>query len=129
MTHNPPLGPRALASYRRLRVEIEALRGVLDYRKPSGAMGDATIASPDSVLHRANKLFCRHADLPWFPRLDATTLSQADFAILVARLAAALRQFEALHADQLAPWPEDDDDDFDDTARRPVADDLPSPHI
>jgi|GEM_PF-1037749 hypothetical protein len=124
----PPLGPRALASYQRLRLEIDALKNVLDQRKPSGNMGLPTVRALESVRHRANKLFCRHADLPWFPWLTEPTLSQADFVILVARLAAGLRQFEALHADQLAPWP-DDDDDFDDAPAPRRDDGLPSPHL
>ena len=104
MTQSPPLGPRALASYRRLRIEVDALRGVLDYRKPSGVMNDPTINTLESVRHRANKLFCRHAELPWFPRISEPVLSLADFTILVARLASALRRFEALHDAQLNPW-------------------------
>lgn len=67
MTIYPPLGPRALASYQRLRIEIDALKSVLNHRKPSGAMGDPTVRALESVRHRANKLFCRHADLPGFP--------------------------------------------------------------
>jgi hypothetical protein len=110
MTQTPPLGPRALASYRRLRIEMDVLRSVLDFRKPSGAMNAPTIAALESVHHRANKLFCRHAELPWFPRISEPVLSQADFTILVARLAGALRRFEALHDAQLHPWRHRDDD-------------------
>lgn len=127
MTQTPPLGPRALASYRRLRTEIDVLKSVLDFRKPSGTMSDPTIRALESVRHRANKLFCRHAELPWFPRLSEPVLSQADFTILVARLFGALRRFEVLHDAQLNPWrhrgynPDDeldrlDDDDPDDDA-------------
>jgi hypothetical protein len=115
MTQPPPLGPRALASYRRLRTEIHALKGVLDYRKPSGVINEPTINALESVRHRANKLFCRHAELPWFPRISEPVLSQADFAILVARLAAALRQFETLHDAQFNPWRQRDDE-WDDEA-------------
>jgi hypothetical protein len=115
MTQAPPLGPRALASYRRLRTEIDALKGVLDYRKPSGAMNGPTINALESVRYRANKLFCRHAELPWFPLLSEPVLSQADFTILVARLAGALRRFETLHDAQLNPW-RHRDDDLDDEA-------------
>jgi hypothetical protein len=115
MTQAPPLGPRALASYRRLRTEIDALKGVLDYRKPSGAMNGPTINALESVRYRANKLFCRHAELPWFPRLSEPVLSQADFTILVARLVGALRRFETLHDAQLNPW-RHRDDDLDDEA-------------
>ncbi|MFC3703396.1 hypothetical protein ACFOOL_01345 [Devosia honganensis] len=124
MTTIPPLGPRALASYRRLRVEVDALKDALDFRKPSGTMNDPTIRALETVRHRANKLFCRHADLPWFPWIADSTLSPADFTVLVFRLAAALRHFEALHADQLDPWT-DDGDDFDDAPSPPGNVELP----
>jgi hypothetical protein len=110
MTQTPPLGPRALASYRRLRTEIDVLKSVLDFRKPTGTMSDPTIRALESVRHRANKLFCRHAELPWFPLLSEPVLSQADFTILVARLAGALHQFETLHDAQLNPRRHRDDD-------------------
>lgn len=114
-----PLGPRALDSYRRLQLEVETLGSIINFRKPSGAMGEDTIRGLNSIHQRINKLFCRHASLPRFPGLTQTTLSQADFTLLVARLSDSLRQYQALHADQLADW--DDDVDFDDG--------LPSPHI
>lgn len=119
MSIPPPLGPRALDSYQRLHLEVEALRSTITLRKPSGTMGEDTIRGLNSIHQRINKLFCRHASLPRFPGLTQTMLSQADFALLVARLSDSLRQYQALHADQLADW--DDDDDF--------GDGLPSPHI
>lgn len=124
MTRTPPLGPRALASYRRLQVEIDALKEIINFRKPSGAIGAPTIKALDSVRHRANKLFCRHAELPWFPWLTEPVLSQADFTIIVTRLAAALRRFESLHDAQLNPW-RHEDDDFDDDLDLPDDEGLP----
>lgn len=128
MNLHPPLSPRALARYWRLRVEVDAFASALEDRKPSGALGHPTIEALESVCRRANALFCRHADLPHFAALTAPALNQADFIVLVARLGAALRRFEALHADQLGPWP-DEDDDPGDNRFPPRSDGLPSPHI
>jgi hypothetical protein len=119
MSIPPPLGRRAIISYRRLHLEIDALRSIINFRKPPGAMGEDAIKGLNSIHQRINKLFCRHASLPHFQDLTQTTLSQADFILFVVRLSDSLRQFEEFHADQLADW--DDCDDFDD--------DLPSPHI
>lgn len=126
----PPLGPRALASHRRLVIEIAAMKSMLDYRKPGGTLTTPSVDAISSVTLRANKLFCRHAELPWFPRLDpATPLTQADFALQVGRLAGALRHFEEIHATQLDPWLAEEAGDGSEMPARRDDDGFPSPHL
>jgi hypothetical protein len=119
----PPLGPRSIVSYRRLETEMKALMAVLHGPRLTGPVSGATLSALENVRYRANKLCCRHADLPWFPRLDTEApMGQADFSVLVHRLAAATRRFGEIHADQLADdswddWDDSGDDDEDGAAR------------
>lgn len=119
MKSRPPLGPRALASYRRLRLETDALISAVEHRKPTGPVGQPTLETFETIRYRANKLFCRYADLPWFPWVSGDTpITQADFVILATRLAAALKRLETIHADQLGfeDWDGDHVDDADEDA-------------
>ncbi|MEQ9634507.1 MAG: hypothetical protein RLW68_00330 [Devosia marina] len=114
MSPTPPLGPRALASYRRLEIEVTALKTALHSSRLTGPVTAPTVDALEAVRRRANKLFCRHAELPFFPPLAYSgPLSQTDLAVHVHRLAAAARQFGEYHADQLG---EEDWDAVDDPA-------------
>lgn len=95
----PHLGTRGIASYNQLNRDLAAFNYVLRVARPSGACNAHTLFTLNGLFIRANRLFRRHADLPHFVpvSLDAT-MSQADLAILVARLTAACLAFEERYA-------------------------------
>lgn len=113
MTTPPLLGPRALASFRRLELELGAMQRAMAHHRLSGALSPTTITVLDQLRRRANGLFGREPSLPWFPMLAQTdAISHADLTLMLARLSAAIEEFRALHADQIGTHPDGFDDDI-----------------
>lgn len=95
----PRLSQRAVTSYNRLGKEVAALNYALRIAKPAGVAGEITLGNLNSVMNRANQLFRRHRDLPYFIPVNIDKpMSQLDLTILVARLSAACTHFEQRYA-------------------------------
>ncbi|MGV8831922.1 MAG: hypothetical protein ACOH2N_08110 [Devosia sp.] len=95
----PSLGDRGIASYNRLGQELAAFNHALRVARPNGAFTAVTLFTFNGLVNRANRLFCRHADLPHFYLLSLdATLSHADLAVQLARLTAACLAFEQRYA-------------------------------
>jgi hypothetical protein len=95
----PPLGPRGITRYNQLNRDVAAFNYVLRGSKSAGACNAHTLFTLNGLLRSANLLFRRHRDLPYFFQVDIDVpLSQADLAIIVARLTAACLAFEARYA-------------------------------
>lgn len=91
----PALSPASINSYNQLTRDLAAFNYVLRVAKPGGACTAQTLATLNGLFGRANRLFRRHRDLPHFFSLGIDqTMSQADIAIIVARLTAACLAFE-----------------------------------
>ena len=95
----PPLGNRSIDSYNRLNRDVAAFNYVLRVAKPAGACNAHTLFTLNGLFNQANRLFRHHADLPHFFHVDlGATMSQADLAVVVARLTAACLAFEERYA-------------------------------
>lgn len=91
----PELSPASIRSYNQLMRDMAAFNYVLRIAKPSGAYTTQTLATLNGLFHRANRLFRRHRDLPYFFSLSIDEpMSHADVAIIVTRLTAACLAFE-----------------------------------
>ena len=95
----PQLGNRGIDSYNRLNRDLAAFNYVLRVTKHPGACNAHTLFTLNGLFNQANRLFRRHTDLPRFVQVDIdATLSQADLAVIVARLTAACLAFEERYA-------------------------------
>ena len=92
------LNPHAIDAYNRLGKECAAFNYVLRHSKQTGPVTDHTLLALNGMVNLANRLFRRHAELPFFNSVDTSApMSQADLAIFVARLTAACIRFEEIH--------------------------------
>ena len=91
----PRLGHNAIDRYNRLSKECAAFNYVLRHTRQTAPVTGDTIRTLNDMIDLANRLFCRHADLPRFKLLiSREPMTQADLAIIVSRLTAACIHFE-----------------------------------
>jgi hypothetical protein len=90
------LGHRAAHRYNRLAKELAAFNYVLRRTTLKGPVEIQTFYALNGMIQLANRLFRRHPDIQWFMPIDVDgTMTQADLAIIVARLTAACSAFES----------------------------------
>ncbi|MET3898327.1 hypothetical protein ABIB57_002276 [Devosia sp. UYZn731] len=90
----PNLKPHRVAIYNHLSREIAALN-YIRREKPTGALGPTTLSTCNRLIATANRLFRPVPGLPQFAHIDPTSpMTQADLALLTARLTAACFAFE-----------------------------------
>ena len=122
MSTKPHLSQRAIVAYNRLSREVAALNYLVRITKPSGTLGETGRICLDRALRIANRLYRREPGMPFFGRIDTRELlTQADLALMVARLSVAGMAFEERYAHLTAPG-------LAAQAPRLSADGLPSPH-
>lgn len=90
----PNLGPKAIDAYNRFSRELAAFNYTLRNTKLAGPVDQQTLIALNGLIAITQRLFRRHPDLPRFRPVDlAKPMTQADFAVLVARLTSAALHF------------------------------------